>query len=257
MKRILITAVIVFCLMIVGCIKYDQEITLNKDGSGTVALHYAMSQAMVQQMEAMASMASQMGEEAKGGKGETKMSMDNLSFEEEKVKGEFSRLKDHGITLQSSRSYDKEGWRHMEVKFHFKDVSKLKHVSYFKDNDMTIEKNNRGNYEVRTHSKGNGDKQKEEEADIDPETAEQAAEMAKGMEQGMEQMMMPMMQGFRVSFTFHTPTSIVKTNAPEQDKKRARWVFDLEKDQKAMEKMESEDMVIEFSGKGVKLNELK
>lgn len=248
--------VLVLLVLVAGCIKYDQILTLNPDGSGQVSLHYAMTEALVQQMKAMQAMASQMTDQMGGEvKQEESNSMDALSFDETKITDEFKALKKEGFKLKSIKSYTKEGWQHMDVAFSFKDISRLKQVSFFKDSDMSIVRNDRGNYVISTKKKD--DESEEASEDESPTTeGDETPSQGEGME-GMEQMMMPMFQGFAVSITIETPTEIIDTNAPEKDGKKAVWSFSMEKDPKAMEKMEDPDLYIEFKGKGVKLNELK
>ena len=227
---------------------------MNPDGSGQVTLHYAMTEAIIQQMKAMQAMASQMGDQMGGEvKQEGSNSMDALSFDEAKITDEFKALKKEGFKLTRMKSYTKEGWQHMDVAFTFKDISRLKQVSFFKDSDMSIVRNDRGNYVISTQKT---DKEPEETSGVETPAMEGEQAPAEGME-GMEQMMMPMFQGFAVSITFETPTEIVETNAPEKEGKKAVWSFSMDKDPKAMEKMENPDLYIEFKGKGVKLNELK
>jgi len=241
-------------IALVSCIQYDQVITLNKDGSGKVDLHYAMSEMMTQQMKAMSQMAEEMSKNMGGEATEEpeKDEMNIFNFEEDKIKGEFDSLKQDGISLTDSKTYKKDGWEHVELTFTFKDFTKLSKVSYFKDNDMKITKNAKGNYVIFSKSK------KGEEKAEAAEEGEEAPSM-EGMpdEDAMKDMMLPMMKGFRVSITFNTPTPIVSTTAPEKGKTMAKWEFDLEKDQEAMSKMEEEDMVIEFEGKGVSMKEMK
>ena len=253
MKKILMILLAACLLMLVSCIQYDQVFNLDKDGSGSVSIHYAMSSMMVQQMKAMSEMAGQMAEGmgAEGQEPKKEEEMNIFEFQEDKIKKEFEDLKNEGFKLTDLKTYQEEGWEHVKLSFTFKDVSKITKVSYFKDNDMTITKNAKGNYVIRSKTS------KEEKPEETAETPGDAPPMEGMDDESMKQMMMPMMKGFRVSITFNTPTPIVHTTAPEKGKTMAKWEFDLEKDMDAMDKMEDEEMVIEFKGKGVKLNELK
>jgi len=46
-------------LALTGCIKVDQTLTLNADGTGTLALRYGMSEQTLAQLKAMEQMAAQ------------------------------------------------------------------------------------------------------------------------------------------------------------------------------------------------------
>lgn len=248
MKKITCLVCFLLILLAVGCIKYDQVLTLNKDGSGTVTLHYAMSDAILEQMKAMEAMKEGMSESGEV-KTETKedgpFSMEAMEFNEEKVKNEFKELKKDGFQLKNLKTYGKEGWQHVELEFTFKDVSNLKKVSFFKTSNMAVVKNDRGNYEIRSVSKK--DDAKEGEQPPGEETAEA----------GADDMMGALFGGLYMSYTFNTPTEIVDTNAPEKKNTMARWVFDFDKDPSFVKDKEGPQFVIEFKGKGVKLNELK
>lgn len=215
-----------------GCVKVDQEITLNKDGSGRVSMMYAMSEQSIQQMEAMAEMMAQQG-------GEGSQS-DSLNFDQAKVEKEFEGLKDKGIKLKSVKSEVKDGWRYIYIVFNFQDISRLKDTSLFKDSEMTITKNADGNYVISSVVSGQG--------------------MGPGGENKMEDIppqMMAMFQGMRIAMKFNTPGTIIETTAPIKGKKSAAWVFDVDKDPEALSKMSGKEMRIVFEGKGCAIPEIK
>jgi len=60
MKKLLLAAGVLFVLALVamptGCVKMDQDLTLNADGSSLVKIHYAMREEHVKQMEAIQAM---------------------------------------------------------------------------------------------------------------------------------------------------------------------------------------------------------
>lgn len=220
----------VFALLaLCGCLKMEQEVTLNKDGSGQIDMMYAMSEQTVQQMKAMSEMAEQSG-------GEVTSTQDSFEFDEAKVKEKYGALKDKGITLKSVKSETRGGWKYMYVKADFKDISKLKEVEGF--DKITITKNADGNYVI--------------------DSGMSQDDMGGGMD-NPEQMkaMLPMLAGMRITMKFNTPGKIIETTAPIKGKNSAEWVYDVDKDPDTFMKMSSSEMKIVFDGKGCTIPELK
>lgn len=211
-----------------GCLKMEQEVTLNKDGSGKVDLMYAMSEQTVQQMKALAEMAKQQG-------GEGASEQNFPEFDEARVKEKYAALKDKGITLKSVKAEKKGGWQYMYVTADFKDISRVKDMDEFKDSSLTITKDADGNYVI-----------------------DSGMSRQEGMD-NPEQMkaMLPMLAGMRIKMKFNTPGKIIETTAPIKGNKSAEWVFDVDKDPDTFMKMSKSEMKIVFDGKGCTIPEVK
>lgn len=228
------SGLLVFALC--GCLKLDQEITLNKDGSGRGKIMYAMSEQTIQQMKAMAEIAKQ---QMPGEEGQKAAEEDQFEFDEAKIKERFKALKDKGITLKSVKTETKDGWQYTYIDFAFKDISKLKEMESFKEDSFTITKNAEGNY-VITMKMGGGE--------MGP--AEAGAEQMKAM--------LPMFKGMRISMKFNTPGTIIETNAPIKGKKSAGLVIDVDKDPDSLFQMSKlGDIKIVFDGKGCTIPEVR
>lgn len=217
-------------LSLTGCIKMDQDITLNKDGSGNVKFMYGMSEQTVNQMKAMAQMGAEEGEDAE--------TDDLFEFEEGKVKETFAELKDQGITLNNARTETKGGWKYMYIDFDFADVSKLNGTEVMGDSPFSIVKNYDGNYVIST--KMGGDELGM--GDADPEQMK---------------MMMPMMAGMRMAFKITTPNKIISTTAPVKSGNSAQWVFDIDSDPDSILNIGKTKMEVVFDGTGVTIPEVE
>lgn len=213
-----------------GCIKMEQDITLNKDGSGSFKLMYAMSEQTINQMKAMAQMGAEEGVEVE--------SNDDLEFDEEKVRAKFEGYKDQGITLKSAKSETKDGWKYMRIAGDFQDIAKLTEAEVMGDGSFSISKNAEGNYVIS--SKMGGEDMGMEDAD---------AEQMKAM--------LPMLAGLRMSLKVTTPTKIISTTAPAKTDNSAEWVFDADTDPESILKMGQTRMEIVFDGEGVTIPEVK
>lgn len=230
MKKLSWVLGLVAILALAGCIKMDQDITLNKDGSGNVKFMYGMSEQTVNQMKAMAAMGAEEGEEPE--------TDDLFEFEEGKVKEKFAELQDQGITLKSARTETKGGWKYMYVDFDFADVSRLNGTEVMGDSPFSIVKNDDGNYVIST--KMGGDELGM--GDADPEQMK---------------MMIPMMAGMRMAFKITTPNKIISTTAPVKSSNSAQWVFDIDSDPDSILNIGKTKMEIVFDGTGVTIPEIK
>ncbi len=216
-------------LALAGCIKMEQDITLNKDGSGNVKFMYGMSEQTINQMKAMSEMGAEEGVEVE--------SDDDFEFDEQKVKDKFAELKDQGITLNSATTETKGGWKYMHIDFDFADIAKLDSAEVMGDSPFTITKNADGNYVVA--SKMGGDEMGMDDADPEQMKA-----------------MMPMLAGMRMAFKINTPTKIISTTAPVKSANSAEWVFDADTDPDSILNMGQTKMEVVFEGTGVDIPEI-
>jgi len=219
---------LVAIVALTGCIKMEQDITLNKDGSGNVKFVYGMSEQTIKQMEAM----KQMSQSEDGAEDED----DNpFEFNEDEVKKEFEAMKEQGITLNSVKTTKKDGWQYMNIDFDFKDVTKLDDTPVFEN--VTIIKNAEGNYVVSS------------KMDSDDMGGDAGAEQMKAM--------LPMLSGMRIAIKINTPNAIISTTAPIKSKDSAEWVFDVDKDPDSFLNMSKTDMEVVFGGDGCTIPEIK
>ncbi len=225
---------LVLAVALTGCIKVDQVITLNKDGSGNVKLTYGMSEQSIKQMEAMADMSKQMAEQ----QGEEAPEDEKpFEFDEDEIAQDFKDLAEEGITLNSVDVEEKDGWKYVNVDFDFADIGKLDSTDMFDDNPITLAKNADGNYVITADMSG-GDM---------------------GGDQNKEQMkaMLPMFKGMRIAMKLKTPTDIISTTAPIKEKQSAQWVFDVDEDPDSFLNMSETKMEVVFKGAGVNIPEMK
>jgi len=214
-----------------GCVKVDQTLTLNPDGSGTIHLSYARSEEgddTVQGM--MRSMMEQAGPEM-----ETP-----LDFTDEELRRDFKEYEPYGVTLESLKSEERDGWKYRHMVIRFRDLKGLSQTGFLSDRNLSLARNAQGNYVfTQTAAQGN---LPEELASDDPQT---------------EYMMAQLMEGFRAVIRVRTPGRILETNAPEKTDNSATWTFDLEKDPQALQKIQRLAPRIVFEGKGLKIPDFR
>ncbi|WP_462319778.1 hypothetical protein [Halochromatium sp.] len=228
--------VIALAFTATGCIKVDQTLTLNQDGSGTLDIRYGMSEQAIAQLEAMEKMGQAMQEN--GGE-PIDMEADtpfDLDFDEAQVRQEFEAKKLEGVEMVSATSETVAGWRYMDLELSFEDLEALKQTDFFDDSELSLSKDAEGNYVLvqrSTEGDAGGDMD-----DMDPQMLKQMATMFAGM---------------RIANRFVVPTEIIETNATEVDGQTAAWVYDIENDPAILTQLQDFNMRVVFSSKGASI----
>lgn len=226
-------------LVLGGCVKVEQTLTLDKDGSGTLDMRYGMSEQTISQMEAMEKMAESMGEDAAADSG----SESPFDFDEAEVREQFESNRPEGIELVSLSSENVDGWKYMNIKLAFDDLAALKQTEFFSDGELTLTKNADGDY-VLVQSTGAGDAM--------PPTPADGGDAAQA---AMMQQMAAMFAGMRIATTVVAPTEVIESNATETDGRKASWVFDVDEDPTVLTKLQNMNLRMVFKGKGVDIPE--
>jgi hypothetical protein len=218
----------VLVLLLAGCIKVDQTLTLNADGSGRLALRYGMSEQTLAQLKAMEQLAAQ------GGEGLSMEQDTPFEFDPEQVREDFAADKPDGVELVDVSSEVVDGWKYIDLEVAFDDIRALKRTELFEDSELAIEPLANGDYRIMQRS---GDE------DLSGDAAGQE----------LMQQMAQLLAGFRIAQTLIVPGDIIETNAPEVDGRTATWVFDIEQDPNVIQTLNETDLSLTFSGDGVEL----
>jgi hypothetical protein len=230
-------------LALTGCIKLDQTLTLEKDGSGTLDVRYGMSEQAIAQLEMMEQMSQSMGEGDGAG---IEMDADtpfDFDFDEAQVREDFASQNLEGVELLSASSETVDGWRYMELKIKFDSLDALMKTEFFEDSEMSLAKDAEGNY-VLSQRSGDGD------------DAAGASAGDEEMQAQMLEQMSAMFAGMHIANRIVVPSEIVETNATEVDGRTAAWVYDIDEDPSVMTKLENLSMRVVFSSDGVSMPEL-
>ena len=236
MKKVLAVLFLVSCFC-AGCIQVEQNLVLNKDGSGTMEIIYGMAAESVEQMNAMKQALVESGSE--GSEGLTESSP--FDFDEEQIRNDFEKMEPQGLTLESVDCEDRNGWKYMHIKLSFKDIKALVESDAMTDNPVSLTKDADGNYVLLQKSAGYGMNEDMGDSEMTPEMLAQ---------------MGPMLKGMRFKMSVETPTEILETNADAKNEKTASWDFNIGENPELLNKIQEEDMRIVFSGKGVDLPEI-
>lgn len=203
----------------IACIQVEQKITINKDGSALLDVHYSTDTLYIKMMEMMKQMAEASGAEMEENKGE-----DWFPFSDEDVKKTYDN---EDFELNSFDSYYKDGKKHIDLEVKVKNIKDFMETEQFGE-DAVLSKNEEGNYVINLGEPFG--EMGEEKREVDEQTRQ-------------------MLKGLYVYLEFNTPTKIIKTTAQEQEEKLARWVFDIEQDDSFIET--PPNIYLEFDGKGL------
>lgn len=223
-------------LLIVGCVQVEQTLTLNADGSGSLAVSYGMSKEDVAQMEAM----SREAFEAEGMTNDPE-AYAMFDFDEDDIRADFKAYEQHGVTLQSVKTAESNGWKYVHLNVKFKSLEGLSRTEFISDRTISLVRDEEGHYLFRQAA-----------------AQTPAEEEAAGKEQDdVAAAMADLMKGFRAVMIVRAPSKILSSNAGASDETSATWEFDLAKDPNALERAQKLDMQVRFDGTGLSLPEFK
>lgn len=207
-----------------GCVKVEQTLTLKADGSGVLAIRYGMAEADLVQVESLAR--SQLAEEGLP----AESVVNPFEFDEAEVRKDFEAYRELGVTLEQVRTEVVDGWKYLSMRMAFTSLAGLGQTEFLSDRQITLKKVGEGRYELVQGA---------------PPGAE-AAEMEVAPE-----LMADMMKGFRAELRVEVPGDIVETNADEQKPRQAVWVFDVDRDAKALQRAQRLAMRVIFEAPGL------
>ncbi len=206
-----------------SCIKVDQDLVLNGDGTGSFHVRYGMKVETIAQIEQMAKA---------GQPGDSPPQMP-FHFDEAKVRKDFVVYAKDGVTLESFKSEVLDGWKFIELRMKFATLDGLGRTDFLADRKLALRRD--------------GDRYVLEQRPDSPHVPEKNAD-----EPAVQDMMAAMMKGFHAGMSVQVPGDVVECNGA-QDGRKVSWVFDLEKDPQAMKKAQQLNMKVTFKGDGLKL----
>lgn len=238
MRHLALFMLLIIAIAISGCIKIDQTMTLNPDGSGELDIRYGMSEQAIAQLKAMEQMGAAMGD-GEGVEMEADTPFD-FDFDETKVREEFEAQGIEGVELLSATAETLDGWRYMQMRLRFDSLSALEQTDFFDESQVSLTRDADGNY-VLTQRAG--------DEDATPAVADADEEMT----DEMLQQVAAMFAGMRIASRVVVPSEIIETNATEVDDRTAAWVFDIDQNPTIIKELQDLDMRVVFSGEGVSI----
>lgn len=240
MKKLILVGFFTLMLILSGCFQVSEEITMHKDGSGTVVEEVLFSDMMLMQMQQMAA--------AFGG---GQKNDEQIAHNPDELKAQAASM-GQGVSYKSSESITRDGLTGYRAVYSFNDINTLK-----LSDDPSSKTMNMGNDEDEgfyqfTYASGKltikdvepGDDDEYEEMEgVEWEDEEEYEDDA----DGMDEQMMQIFKDMKISVSVVVDGKITKTNAMHQDGNRITLMeIDYNKmmeNPEAMKKLKSaEDM---------------
>lgn len=227
--------VLLATLLLAGCIKVDQTLTLHADGSGTLAIAYGLPQH---------SLAPDRGSRPRGPAGARIDAMQRLlPLDEQHLRDRLSIELPDDVELISVSSEQIDGWRYMFVTVAFDSLSALWSSPLLQDSALLTWRDESGkrNYELVLPGVALRDRNDLLGGILRNLGPDHPLRNADGLD------------GLRIKHTVVVPTRIVDSNATVIDGNRAQWVFDVENDPQALRKLEQARFRVVFACDGIDL----
>jgi hypothetical protein len=116
--RGLMLGAIILAVTLAGCINYDQQVDVNKNGSGKMIMHYSMAQQLVSMMS--------MGDQGGGGSDQEMP----FKLKEEEVKKDLAA---QGVKVDKFETKTEGDQQHFYVHISFDNIANLNQTQTFKD----------------------------------------------------------------------------------------------------------------------------
>jgi len=257
MKRnILVVLAMLVALTLVGCFNYQENMVLNKDGSGTIDMRMAIDKSMMEGMKAMSQM---MDSSSQQPQEESFISKANIE--------KFLSTHDTGVKLLSYEESEEEGMQVWKLKYSFKDLNSVQYITESLNEDfesdegagedstmmqekpeLTFKKQDDGTWlfergmdtENQMPGMGAGPGMGEDESWGDEKDSSQGeaeeenehdstamSDTAKGMDEMAEQMgqLGAAMKKMGIKLTVQFPGKVIKSNATTVDGNTATWEY--------------------------------
>ena len=130
-KKIFYVAVVLVCLLAQGCLEVEQELIINKDGSGTLNVQGVLGESFTKMVKSMKDPAG--GEATAAGM---------LSASEDDVR---LRFKGEGIRIARSQFETKENKLHLSYSVEFDDIQNLLNTRAFQEEQISFYRDNNDN----------------------------------------------------------------------------------------------------------------
>ena len=225
-----------------GCIELTQQITIRKDGSGTMTLSYNLPDNTSIQMKAMRELNKEMMRAA----GETYQPrpVDNhfdllMDPVDKNIRDLIKKYEPQGLSLDDLRIEVLEGRKRVRIQLRFEDLAKAAQSDLFRAHwPLALTKMADSVYLLNMT---NGHPGKEPELDFTDSATLKA--------------ITPILKGFKVIIRIVPPGEITSTSAAQSSKRSAVWTFDFDRNPSAFSSFQTANMNVRFRAAGLKLSE--
>lgn len=223
--------------LLTACVKVDQTLVLNPDGSGEFHVRYGMALENIAHMQDVSRQAASIEGFTDG-----KSDGSPFDFDEDSIREDFKAYEAHGVRLLDVKIRDEDGWKFVSLQIGFTNLESLARTEFVADRSIRITRLADGNVEFRQSAPAQG---------MNP------SDLAGLDEASVKALMAEMMKGFQARMKVVAPTRIVETSADAHTDREATWSFDLDRDPNALDRAQKMDLRVVFEGQGVTMKEFR
>jgi hypothetical protein len=245
MKWLLATAIVLFSFTLTGCVQMHMDTVIEKDGSGTFTMIYAMSTSVAEAMQELSAL-------DMPGEQQDAPTLDDFD-KEEMAKA----CQEHNVKLKKFDRSTVDGKERIEIVMEFQrveDISKVLNKSTEQGDGMGIFKKADGNYWLRSvelEETAAAPEAEEEAPGMDPSAMQDMNMEAMGKSMEIMGKLMSSASELDVAMRITVPGDIVSHNAQRVEGNTLIWELNSENMMTASSGMEPD---IVFSPKGVKID---
>ena len=239
MQTLLKTAVIAVILFTcASCITLDTELSLNKDGSGTLSMEYAITESSVAQIKGMLALERDLALAA-GDPAPTHDENDLIRMMmnpvDTRINDHLKSYSKHGVTLEKIEFRSRESSMQIETILAFNSLEDLSKTDIFQQFGFSLGIDKEGNY-VLQRSPHN-----------------RAAESFDPLDSEEAKTLVSLLGGMHITLKIITPGRVLKTTADDRRSFSAEWRFDFDRDPNILANIQKQYFLVVFEGEGVDL----
>jgi len=215
-----------------GCVRVEQELVLQSNGSGVLRIVYSADEENASRMRALANGVAAVDPDIESS------DVDWLtSFDEKKIRAEWAKHETPGVTLTSVKTSAAGGWRTMRAEIQFKTLQHLLDCGMIRDSHIALTRGPDGQYGYQQSIS--------------------TRRIMKALPAGMDMDHLdfvagPMLEDFRAKFQVVAPGRIIRSNADRVEGQRAIWEISGS-DPSVLQKIRDVDMRLMFEGRNLKI----
>ncbi len=235
--------IVLFLLVLVsGCIKVDQSLTIRRDGSAIFDVTYSLSEQAIVQMKAAQKLEKEMAkvmEEEYEERAEDDFIKMLFDPNEDEFRKKLKEYKRYGLKIERMRVNSKNAWRNVQMRLLIKNMAVFAKSDIFTQYGFSIRKDGQGNYMLM---RGGNPELKEKAPDFtDPRIVNELE---------------PILSDFKVLLRLNTPNKLIRSNATRSSAYRAEWIYEFSRDPSSVHRLHTEGQIAVFDGAGLALPEV-
>ena len=222
-----------------GCIRVDQSLTVNDDGSAEFKIAYSLAEQTITQLKAMRKLRDDLRAAAED---TTPLGWQDeflyryIDAVQDDIQDDLLQYAAHGLIIERVEVDTRNAWRHVKIEARCKDLAAMAKTPLFREYGFKLAKTEDGNYLMSRDMDT-----------IDPARAPDFTNPEVARTLG------PILAGFQVKMAAKVPGRILQANASQSSLYAAEWVFDFGRDSDAFTNFQRQKLRLVFQGRNLEL----